>query len=120
MRKPKQRKSICMEAFPSQFKSLRPENSAAGGVKARSGSEAVRMEIYKAISDVWRSLHRWCECCTLRNSGSISQAAVDIHHVHGRDGLLLFDVRYWLAVCRPCHNWIHAHPKQARELGLLK
>lgn len=24
-----------------------------------------------------------------------------------------------LAVCHRCHNWIHAHPGEARELGLI-
>ena len=26
----------------------------------------------------------------------------------------------WLAVCRNCHDWVHAHPKESRALGYLK
>jgi ribosomal protein L32 len=29
-------------------------------------------------------------------------------------------VETWLAVCRHCHNWIHAHHGQARTLGLIQ
>jgi hypothetical protein len=25
-----------------------------------------------------------------------------------------------VAICRPCHDWIHAHPAEAEKLGLLK
>jgi hypothetical protein len=35
----------------------------------------------------------------------------------GRIGNLLTDPKYFLAVCRQCHNWIEEHPKEAKELG---
>lgn len=45
---------------------------------------------------------------------------VDVHELHtrGRGGDILDDGNC-VAVCRPCHDWIHAHPTQAGELGLL-
>lgn len=43
----------------------------------------------------------------------------DVHHVRGRAGLLLGDTRYWLAVSRKVHDWIHANREQAIAKGLL-
>ena len=43
----------------------------------------------------------------------------EIHHAQGR-GSNLNNVNTWVGVCRPCHNWIHSHPKTARHFGLLK
>lgn len=42
----------------------------------------------------------------------------DIHHARGRAGSLLLDQSYWIAVCRPCHDWIGRNPKEAVKLGL--
>lgn len=55
----------------------------------------------------------------------------DVHHVMKRIGFadswariqnipLLLDERFWLAVSREGHNWIHDNPKEAKELGYLK
>ncbi len=41
----------------------------------------------------------------------------DIHHMKSREGDLLLDERYWLAVSRNGHIWIETHPKKAKELG---
>jgi hypothetical protein len=30
----------------------------------------------------------------------------------------LNDAAFWIAVCRPCHNWITEHSAEAIELGL--
>lgn len=57
--------------------------------------------------------------------------ATDVHHVKKRIGFadswarinnipLLLDERYWLAVSRVGHNWIHNNPIEATELGYLK
>lgn len=45
--------------------------------------------------------------------------AKEIHHTYGRVGSLLLDEKFWKPVCRECHNWIGAHPKAARERGLI-
>lgn len=52
----------------------------------------------------------------------------DIHHQMGRIGFadkwardhdisLLIDARFFLAVSRPDHRWIEAHPLEAKKLG---
>ena len=44
------------------------------------------------------------------------KGAMDAHHTHGRGGESI--LRY-IYVHRECHDWIHGHPKQAREKGFL-
>lgn len=123
IRKPKQPKSICMEAFPKQFTKLHPERSEAGGIKARSASEKVRMDIYRPIAEMFKEMKPWCMACFVINpymNAIDSERSEDVHHVRGREGLLLFDIRFWLPVCRKCHNWIHSNPKKAQSLELLQ
>ena len=45
----------------------------------------------------------------------------DIHEplTRARGGSIL-DPNNALAVCRPCHDWIHEHPGLALEIGLLR
>jgi len=43
--------------------------------------------------------------------------ATEIHHKKGRIGKLLTDIRYFLAVCRECHNKIELNPILAKENG---
>lgn len=44
---------------------------------------------------------------------------VEIHHQRGRLGRLCNDERFWVAVSRAGHQWIHEHPSEARAKGLL-
>lgn len=45
--------------------------------------------------------------------------ATDVHHVHKR-GRYYLDESTWMAVSRWSHDWIDAHKKTARKIGLLK
>lgn len=45
-------------------------------------------------------------------------AATDIHHMAGRCGDLFLNTKYWLAVCRTCHQWIETHPEEAKKKRL--
>jgi hypothetical protein len=47
-----------------------------------------------------------------------TQTATDIHHMAGRIGELYLDETYWVALCRACHSYVEAHPKEARDMGL--
>lgn len=49
----------------------------------------------------------------------ISNRLNEVHHTRGRAGALLLDERYWLAVSKQGHRWIHEHPAQARNMGWL-
>jgi len=55
-----------------------------------------------------------CEC------GSCNRPSeLDVHHTRGRAGTLLLDWRHWRALRRECHEWVAAHPVEARRRGLL-
>lgn len=61
-----------------------------------------------------------CQATAIIWPNLLSPASQEIHHMRGKIGVLLNDERYWLAVCREAHNWIHSHPSESRKLGLLK
>src|ERR1017187_298118 len=109
--------AIWTTAYPDQAKALHPERSRAGGVKARSASEEVRMAIYRPIAEMFKREHPCCVVCVeMERYGATS----DIHHQLGRDALLLFDIRHWLPVCRFHHAQIHDNPAWAKENGYTK
>jgi hypothetical protein len=66
-----------------------------------------------------------------RLNGSIRQAGdyghrcegpLDPHHVVpvARDSTLRLDLNNLVVLCRLAHSWVHEHPAEATELGLLK
>jgi len=123
--KPKKPKApwtrIKSPGFLSQQKQLRPEETPArAGNTRRSGAEELRMSIYRPIADLFKHQNPWCAACPkITNCDpNDSKLTQDVHHKRGRNGLLLFDLRYFLPVCRTCHIWIGENPQKARELGL--
>jgi 5-methylcytosine-specific restriction endonuclease McrA len=46
---------------------------------------------------------------------------LDVHHIvtRARDRKLALDADNLKVVCRVHHDWVHAHPAEATELGLL-
>lgn len=62
--------------------------------------------------------HPWCEICKTRGQ-SQWKIATDLHHKKGRNGDLLFDTRYFAALCRYHHDKVHNNPAWAKEKGWL-
>jgi len=121
-RKPKRPLASWTRAFPEQHKALHPERTAAGGVKARSQSKAIRDAVYDAINALYATAHPYCAACHVIWPDKIREPLHfrdDTHHTRGKDGLLYFDVRYFLSVCRKAHQWIDANRAEAVKLGLL-
>ena len=60
--------------------------------------------------------------CEAQLKGICTGYAQDAHHVHarGRGGPLVPGEGGLLSTCRNCHTAIHARPREARELGLLR
>lgn len=115
-------KAPWVKAFPEQSAQLRSAFDGPKGIKCQSGSQRARMDVYVAIRGVFMESHPFCQV-HLKIHGTrrpMNVPAQDVHHKRGRIGLYLFDVRYWVAVCRKCHDFIHAHPKEAARLGLLE
>jgi len=79
-----------------------------------SARRAAQLKVYRSLKKFVLKARPYCEMgdCPLRR-------ATQIHHMKGREGARLNDTRYWLAVCAQCHDWIHAHPKEARRIGVL-
>ena len=49
-------------------------------------------------------------------------SSTDVHHVRGGEerSETFLDADTYMSVCRTCHNYIHEHPAEAREMGYLK
>lgn len=43
-----------------------------------------------------------------------------IHHIGGRGGPHPHRLYNLLGVCHRCHDWIHANPREATRLGLMR
>jgi len=81
-------------------------------IRSKESSEYNKLRIRYLID------HPNCEIhlpkCTLTST--------DIHHTFsGKDRAKYYlDTSTWKASCRRCHEWVHNHSKEARELNLLK
>jgi len=70
------------------------------------------LDEYRKASKAWLVVNGQCEGC---HRGK----ATEVHHSRGRIHGLLNDKRYWVALCKHCHDFVHRHPQAAREAGLL-
>ena len=99
------------EKRPKQKKRIRPMS------KKREREQAIYLKKRKAFL----AEHPICQADACINGNwnlFFRPEATEIHHRMGR-GKYLLDESTWVAVCRKNHNWIHSHPKEARQLGLL-
>ena len=49
----------------------------------------------------------------------ISDKLNEVHHLRGRAGSLLCDERFWIALSKQGHRWVHENPEKARNMGFL-
>ncbi len=80
-------------------------------------SKAKEREVRKYILEKARWLPT--KMCEWPGTGCVREAT-EIHHARGRVGKMLNDKRYWWALCREHHRYLHDHGKQSRKLGLLR
>lgn len=69
----------------------------------------------------------WCEACSITPVGHRGRRpSTDVHEIltRGRSGGVhgsaWLDEENVLALCRTCHTWITDHPKEAKELDLVR
>lgn len=74
---------------------------------------AERKEINKEYERVKKEFLRKKKCCEACGDAP----ATEVHHRRGRVGKLLTDIKYFLAVCRPCHRLIEEDPVFAKSQG---
>lgn len=88
-------------------------------IPPRSQKRSKEERLYAAKRIIFIQEH---ECCMIHLPGICTNKTTDVHHSYsGKDRQQYFlDESTWYATCRACHNWIHQHSKEARELGYLK
>jgi hypothetical protein len=82
-------------------------------LRPKSSRRAAQLKEYARLHDDWLLAHPTCEICKAKRSSQV-------HHRCGRIGDQLNSTADWIAVCRECHDKIHAHGRWARENGFLK
>src|SRR5690606_24954529 len=48
-----------------------------------------------------------------------TKQATQIHHKAKRNGPLLTEVKYFMATCFPCHEWIENNKREAEQHGWI-
>lgn len=87
-------------------------------IKPVSDKRRIQNAVYVRVKKAYLEAHPICEACLHLEVENPSKSE-DLHHVYGRISALLCDSRFFLAVCRHHHDWIHANPNLARYLGFL-
>jgi hypothetical protein len=67
---------------------------------------------YAKEKKAYLALHPICERCKTKK-------ATDLHHKAGRVGQWLCRYEYFAALCRLCHDWLHANGRDARKAGWI-
>lgn len=70
-------------------------------------------EIYLKLRLKFLQKFEVCQICSVRFSG-------DIHHKKGTAGAYYLDTTTWMALCRPCHQYLENNKKWARSMGFLE
>jgi len=81
-------------------------------INKKSEKRKQQEEIYKPLRKAYLLGHPFCERCN-------EERATEIHHKNGREGERLNDFKFFMAVDRNCHDYIHEHPRESREKGYL-
>lgn len=71
------------------------------------------LKIYSHIRTIFLSLFGNCKA----QLNGCTHYATEIHHQKGR-GIYLLIIKYFLPVCRNCHDWIGINSEEAIEKGL--
>ena len=88
-------------------------------IKSRTNKRAAEERQYRKEVAEWIK-GRCCFGCQYGFGGGIRiKAATECHHSRGRIGKLLLDKRYWVPLCRDCHDLAHREIAKAREFGII-
>jgi transposase len=106
------RYKLCKSCATRESLTLRPSVSQ---IKKRSDAKRIEDQLYSIRNKTYLKQHERCEI----NTASCTSVATEVHHTAYRTGTNYLDTATWKASCRACHQWVHSHPKEARELGFL-
>lgn len=82
-------------------------------IKKVSDKRRKQNTVYSQKRNAYLKAYPTCQVGTL----SCTIKATEVHHKRGREGELLTDERYFLAVCRHCHTVIEENPTWAKHKG---
>ena len=105
----------CWSCHKSEDNTQKPTNSVIPRVSSKRKQKDAE---YLKLRDKYLANY---DLCMVVVSGC-SHKATDVHHTYAgsnREAFYLVQST-WKAVCRNCHDWIHAHPQEARVMGWLK
>lgn len=105
--------SIVSSGSNSGISSKQVKPSKKKSIGKISISLAKKLKIYYNIRVVYLTLFQFCKAQLPGCAGM----ATDIHHKWGR-GIYLCVIKYFLPVCRACHDRIGINSKEAIKLGL--
>ena len=96
-------------------KPQKPKLAPSSSIKQKSDKQKAIDKAYSLMRKEYLTKHPMCE---IKLPGICTGQACDIHHKSYR-GINTLAQATWAAACRECHEWCHANPKEARELGFL-
>jgi len=85
-------------------------------LRSRSPKRVRQESTYSLLRKPFLEKHPHCE---IPVPGICLHKSTEVHHTDGRVEEDLNDEVGWRAACRPCHQWVHSHPQEARDLGYL-
>tara|TARA_R100001244_G_scaffold66422_1_gene54662 strand:- start:575 stop:892 length:318 start_codon:yes stop_codon:yes gene_type:complete len=86
------------------------QKKKAKAISKVSKSRKLDLKLYEQARDEYLNNNPICNVC--------NEAHTDcVHHKAGRIGSLLYNPRYFLAVCGACHDTIENNPEWAKEMG---
>lgn len=84
-------------------------------IKPCSKKRACQLAKYRKMRLALLALRNLCEAnlegCTLK--------ATELHHLGGKSGEKLIEVKNVMCICRHCHDILHANPAASYKAGLL-
>jgi len=81
-------------------------------IKQVSSKRQQQNQAYLVMRKIFLDTHPNCVMYT-------DKPSTEIHHSAGRRGDMLLDTRYWFALSREAHVYIHANPEWAEDKGYL-
>lgn len=110
-----EKNGICSRHNREARKASAPKEKPKRQRIAKQSDEGKERQLtYLAIRTLY--LAQFPNCAVCEDDGK-EVKATDIHHRKGRLSDLLYDPRFFIGVCRNCHQWIEENPVDAIEAG---
>jgi len=111
MRKAEETAKRDAEKLAKKLTSVKPKRVP---VRKVSEKQKVKNMEYSERVKVWKVENPKCKANIENLCVGYTQ---DCHHQKKRGELLMVE-KYWIPVCRPCHDWIRDNSDEARKRGL--